>query len=181
MKKTIGLFLMVFCVSCVLVCAQTKAPFAELDRHIKTAQNGFWGGDDSIVTLFNAERKRLGKNFEAELMKYLGNDVEKHYWISAFLDYEDYLQGNERLPQLALRIKQRGLTIIENLSEEDAFSNIVGLNVTAAILSKKLKMDAQAKSYKAKAEALLKKDELYRGTFPALDDEDRAIYDAIDY
>ena len=179
MKIFLGLFLIALVAGCTLVGAQTSSPFAELDRHVKTEQKGFWGGDDSTVTLFNAARKRLGKNFEAELMKYLGEDVEKHYWISAYLDYDDYLQGSERLPQLSLRIKQRGLSLIEKLPEEDTFSSVVGLNVTAAILSKKLKLDAEAKAYKAKAENLIKK-EAYQGTFPALDEADRAIYDAIE-
>ena len=180
MKKFLGLFLIVLYASCSLVSAQSNTPFAELDHHVKTEQKGFWGGEESTVTLFNAARKRLGKNFETELMKYLGEDIEKHYWISAYLNYEDYLQGNERLPELSLRIKQKALALIETLPKEDTIGSVVGLNVTAAILSKQLKMDALAKSYKAKAESLAK-DEAYMGTFPALSDEDRAIYDAIKY
>jgi hypothetical protein len=181
MKKFLGLFLSVLFASGSLVSAQSNEPFAELDRYVKTEQNGFFSGEESTVTLFNAERIRLGKNFETELLKYLGKDIEKHYWISAYLDYEEFLQGNERLPQLSLRIKQRGLSLIETQKEEDTFSSVIGLNVTAAILSQKLKLPAQAKSYKAKAENLMKKDDAYRGTFPALDDADRAIYDAIEH
>ena len=181
MKKFLGLFLCVLLVGCTFAAAQTAAPFAELDRHVKTEQNGFFSGEETTVNLFNAERKRLGKNFETELLKYLGKDVAKHYWISLFLDMEDFLQGNERLPQLSLRIKQRGLSLLEDQTEEDAFLNAVSLNVTAAILSEQLKMHDLAKSYKAKAEGLMKKDEIYKAGFPALSDEERAVYEAIKY
>lgn len=181
MKKLLGLFLVMLFVSCSFVSAQSGNAFAELDQHVKTEQKGFFGGEETTVTLFNAVRKSLSKNFETELFKYLGNDVDKHYWISLYLEDKDYLQGNERLPELSLRIKQRALSMAETQEEEDTFLSIIGLNVTAAILSKQLKQDALAKSYKAKAEALLKQNEAYQGTFPALREEERAIYDAIEY
>src|SRR5688572_11717419 len=113
MSKSLVLFLIVLFASCALVSAQDSAPFAELDRHVKTTQNGYFGGEEATVTLFNNERKRLGKNFESALLKYLGEDLDKHYWISLYVEVENYLQGNERLPQLSLRIKQKGLAVAE--------------------------------------------------------------------
>lgn len=180
MKTLFGLFLITLFLGCTFASAQSSAPFAELDEHIKTERNGYFGGDETTVALFNAERERLGKNFETELFKYLGKDAEKHKWIALYLKDEDYLQGNEPLLQLSLRILQRGLDLIETQKEDESRS-ATSLNVYAALLSLKLKMPAQARAHKAKVEELLKKGDDYLGTFPALSDKDRAIYDSIPY
>lgn len=88
----------IFFVSYSFVAAQTTKPFAELDRQVKVQRGGFNGSKQPLAAAFNAERKRLGKQFETELLKYLGDDVEKHYWISTFLEADSYLQGNAPLP-----------------------------------------------------------------------------------
>lgn len=38
-----------------------------------------------VPDVIEAQRKRLGDRFEAELLKYLGSDVDKHYWVSCSL------------------------------------------------------------------------------------------------
>src|ERR1700750_2987916 len=78
------------------------APFVILEKAIKDERGGFAGNKDHLSTVFNTERKRLGDRFESELMKWLGNDVERHYWMSSFLESESYLHGNKPLPYLSL-------------------------------------------------------------------------------
>jgi hypothetical protein len=184
MKKFLGLFLIVLYVGCSFAAAQisitqSTKPFAEFDSYLKKEQKGIISGDEKLVTLFNAERKRLGEDFAFEVVKYLGRDLEKHYWVSLYLEDKDFVQGNARLPDFSLRILQAAIDLIENEDVEDKSMSNVAIYATAAILSKKQKQAALAKQYKAKAEALLKKDDTYQGTFPALTEEDRAIYDGI--
>lgn len=177
MRKFLGLFLSFLLLGFSSALAQSDKPFAELDRYAKTG-SGLFNHSDKTVSLFNAERKRLGANFENQLIGYLGGDVDKYYWISLYLSEKDYVQDNKPLPELALRIMQMGLEITQTHSDDVSVINIMGLNVNAAILSKKLKKNDLAKKYKAAAESLLGKDE-YLGTFPALNDKDREIYDSI--
>jgi len=91
----------------------TSKPFASLERAVKAEPAG-WAGDKSKLSLvFDAERRQLGDKFEAELMKWLGHDVERHYRISAFLEDDSYLHGNKRLPQLSLLVMEQGLVWFE--------------------------------------------------------------------
>jgi hypothetical protein len=165
-----------------LAAGQHTRPFAEVERHVKAQRSGWDGSKERLVTLFNAERRRLGKRFEAELLRYLDDaDVAKHYWISSFLEAQDYLQGNAPLPYLSLLIKQQALSLLENRSDQDSLMSVVSLSVTAAVLSEQLNFRALAKSYKAKAEDLLAKDEDYGAGFPAMSEEERKLYRAIEY
>jgi len=101
-----------------------SSPFAELDNQLKS--QGGWGRDNQrLAELFNIGRKRLGDRFEPELMKYLGQDLEKHYWISSFLEAPTYLQGAPPLPHLSLLIKQQALALLEG-KEDDPPQNQVG-------------------------------------------------------
>jgi hypothetical protein len=165
-----------------LAAGQSARPFAEVERQVKTQTAGWDGWQPRLVTLFNAERKRLGRRFEAELLKYLEDgNIAKHYWISSFLEAKDYLQGNAPLPYLSLLIKQQALSLLENRSDQDSLMSVVSLSVTAAVLSEQLNFRALAKSYKAKAEDLLAKDEDFGGGFPAMGEEERKLYRAIEY
>lgn len=87
-----------------------QQPFANLDAHL--AKNNLeFDNDEQTVKLFNQERMRLGANFETELWKYLGDNLAKHYWISGFVEYDDYLQGNKPLPQLAFKIREKAVEL----------------------------------------------------------------------
>src|SRR5687768_5661262 len=93
-----------------VVCGQTTSqPSASLERALKSERHG-WAGDNSrLSAVFASERRQLGDRFEAELLKWLGNDVEKHYHIAFFLEADNYLHGNKRLPQLSLLVMEQGL------------------------------------------------------------------------
>ena len=121
-----------FLLICVLILAAAictaaqAAPFSSIDEFL-SRNGGEFNNREEIVRLFNQERVRLGESFEAELWKYLGDDIEKHYWISAFLDWKEYLHGNKPLPELSFKIRQRGVELIgdtedlERLGEKITF------------------------------------------------------------
>jgi TonB family protein len=168
------------------VCAATVAtgqqsensPFAELDNRLKR-QNGWWRDNQRLAELFNIGRKRLGDRFEPELMKYLGQDPEKHYWISLFLEVPDYLQGQTPLPHLSLLIRQQALAILEGKEDRESLSQTVSLSVIAAVLSEKLGLRELATSHKAKAERLIQNKLELGASFPAMYEEEHKLYKSL--
>src|SRR5688572_22048730 len=146
--------------SVVILQAQqpNEAPFTVVERAVRDEQGGWNGNKDFLSRVFDSERRRLGPQFESELTKWLGTDAEKHYWVSGFLDWESYLHGNKRLPELSLLIKEQGLSLVQNKDDYDSKGYVIKLCITAAILSDELGLRALASSYKAQAENLLGKD-----------------------
>jgi TonB family protein len=157
-----------------------SAPFAELDDYLKS-NPGWYGDHDRLAELFNIGRKNLGDRFEPELMKYLGKDkdVEKHYWISVFLEEPTYLQGASPLPRLSLRIKERGLGLLKGKDDVESFVYVVTLSVTAAMVSERLGLRKQATAHKVRAEGLMKKDPFLLAGWPAMYEEEQEIYKSI--
>ena len=109
--------LLLISISALTLHAQTTSqPFSSLERAVN-AGGGFGGDKSKLSALFDAERRRLGDKFEPELLKWLGQDVERHYWVSYFLEADSYLHGNKRLPHLSLLIKEQGLSLVRNKSD----------------------------------------------------------------
>ncbi len=175
----ICLIILTACAAPAAFCQQgASLPFAELDNQVKS--QGGWGRDNyRLAELFNAERKRLGDRFEPELMKYLGKDPEKHYWISAFLESPIYLKGATPLPHLSLLIKQQALAFLEGKDDEDSQSNTVSLSVTAAVLSEQFGLRELAASHKARAERMIRKNPVLGASFPAMNEEERKLYESL--
>lgn len=154
-------------------------PFASLERAVKE-QRGGWAGDKSkLSAVFDSERRQLGDQFEAELLKWIGKDVERHYWISSFLESDSYLHGNQRLPHLSLLVKEQGLSLIRDKDDAESQGDVVRLSITAAALSAELGLTTLAISYKDKAEALLKNNSDLRAYVPAMSQDERRRYDNI--
>lgn len=174
------------CVLLLLLCSAvvngqttSQPPFASLERAVKS-QRGGWAGDHSqLSALFTAERRQLGDRFEPELLKWLGKDVEKHYWISAFLEAKDYLHGEKRLPHLALLVLEQGLVLVRDKNDEESQGYVVSLAVTAAALSAELGFSSLAISYKDEAESLLKRNSDLSAHVPALYESERRLYESI--
>src|SRR5690349_20929264 len=134
-KQTIFLIGAILLSAVVLHAQQSDdAPFAALDRIVKSAPTVWAGNKENLSKVFDDERKRLGEQFEPELLKWLGADLEKHYWISAFVECEDYLHGNKRLPKLSLLIKQQGLALVHGKKDVQSRGYVVGFSITAAVL-----------------------------------------------
>jgi TonB family protein len=155
------------------------APFAGLDRRVKAEQGGWMGDKEKLSGYFNDERKRLGSRFEPELMKYIRGDVEKHYWISFFLEDSSYLHGNTPLPQLSLLVKEEGLALARKGTDEESLDYTISLSVTAAVLAQQLGLTELAAAHKGEAERLLATIEDAGVYFPAISDEERRLYRSI--
>src|SRR5437899_1981308 len=151
-KLTCSFLVVLLCVLVLQAQQAVEAPFATLERAVKQESGGWAGNKERLSAVFDAERKRLGDKFEGELLRWLGNDPERHYWISAFLEYEGYLHGSKRLPHLSLLVKQQGLTLVQGKDDEESRGYVVRLSITAAILSDELGFSTLATSYKNQAE-----------------------------
>lgn len=174
-------FIILIGLTTVMVCAQqiSTNPFSALDEQVKKEQGGWAGHKQPFAQTFNVIRQKLGDKFEPELLKYIGTDVEKHYWISLFLESEYYLLGSKPLPHLSLLIKQQGLALCAGKNDEENQQFTVKLSVTAAVLSAQLGFQELAQSYKSTAVALLNKNSDLRLSMPAMTAEENKLYDSI--
>jgi TonB family protein len=163
----------------VLHAQQPEAPFAVMNERVKAAPMVWAGNKENLSKIFDDERRRLGDAFERELMKWIADDPEKHYWISAFVECEDYLHGNKRLPELSLLIKQQGLTLVQGKKDVRSRGYVLGLSITAAVLSDELGLGPLAVFYKSQAEDLRARDSEMGGYVPALSEEEWKRYDNI--
>jgi TonB family protein len=179
MRKILEASLLLMCSLLTILAQDNKVPFAKLDNQVKTQTGGWAGSKQDLSTVFNAERIRLGDNFEKELLKFLGNDIEKHYWISFFLEAPSYLHGNRPLPHLALLIKQQALSVLRGKTDQESLGDKVRLSVTAAVLSEDLGLHSLAESHKNDAEKILESSSEFRLWFPGMTDYDRCLYNLI--
>jgi hypothetical protein len=170
MRKTIYICFII-CFASIFSLAQAK-PFEIFDKALKEQKSGFSGNKEYLSKIFNDERNRLGDAFETELWKYIGDDVEKHYWLNSFVDSDSYLHGNKPLPALAFRIRQKGLDLLDNKRDKKSLGRKVTLNREQAIYHHKIgKQDLAIKS-KNIAEAILRENDdisAYVGGFTRLD------------
>lgn len=116
--------------------AQTT-PFEAFIAAVKAEPAGFAGDKENLSRYFNQERIRLGANFETELWKYLRDDPEKHYWIGLFLTAPSYLHANTPLPELSLKVWQRGVELGKNNQTNAAVGQRFSTLVLLAILAQK--------------------------------------------
>ena len=178
-KQTACLIAAILLSIVVAQAQQPDAPFAVVERAVREEPGGWAGNKERLSTVFNAQRIRLGTEFEQELLKWLGEDRERHYWISLFLESESYLHGNKRLPELSLLIKQQGLALAQRRNDPESRGYAVQLNITAAVLSDELGLRSLASAYKNEAEALLRRETSLSTHVPAMSDADRRRYDEI--
>lgn len=155
--------------------AQTK-PFAAFDKVIKEQKGGFSGNKEYLSKIFNDERNRLGDEFETELWKYLGDDVEKHYWLNFFVESDSYLHGNKSLPELAFKIRQKAIDLLGKKSDKRSLGRKVTLNREQAIYYHNTdKRDLAIKS-KNTAEAILKENDEISAYVGGMTRLDKCIY-----
>ena len=129
--------------------------------------------------LFSRSAPDLGQNFEPELWKYLGDDVDKQDKISNFLLYPEYLHGNLPMPYLAMQIQLKSLTTLRGKPDLSSRIMYVTTSINAAILDGSLGLLEEAEVHKTEAESMMAKDKFLATGFPAIDDYDRCIYDSL--
>ncbi len=120
MRKIISIYFLICCAS-IFSFGQSK-PFAAFDKALKNEKSGFSGNKENLSKVFNEERIRLGGSFETELWKYIGDDVEKIYWLNLFVESESYLHGNDSLPDLAFKIRQKGLELLNSKNDKKSLA-----------------------------------------------------------
>ncbi len=178
MRKLLGVtFLLALSLTSLL--GQDSKPFHGFETRLREERAGFAGNKEQLSKVFNAERIRLGDRFEAELLTFLGSDVEKHYWISLFLKAPSYLHGNRPLPHLALLLNQQALSLLRGKTDRESLYYEAKLSVTAAVLSEELRLRILADVFKVNAERIRALDSESRTWFPAMDEYDRCLYDSI--
>lgn len=154
-------------------------PFDSFEKAVTEQRGGFNGNKENLSIIFNQERIRLGEDFEAELWKYLGEDVEKHYWSGVFLQSKSYLHENTPLPELALKVWQNALALLGDKQDTESFGDRFKISVMSAILSKKLGNDILAKKFKMQSENITALGFDTQTYFPAIRDFEKCLYYAI--
>ena len=158
MRKFVAIYILICCAS--FFCFAQSKPFSNFDKAVNKERGGFSGNKENLSRVFNGERIRLGENFEAELWKYIGDDVEKIYWLNLFVESESYLHGNEPLPELAFKIRQKGLELLNDKTDRKSLGRKVTLNRKQAIYYYKIGDRESALKIKENAENLFKESDI---------------------
>jgi hypothetical protein len=174
------IFLMCVLIAAAAICASAQnKPFSSIDDFLEK-NGGDFNNREEIVKLFNQERTRLGRNFEKELWKYLGKDVDKHYWISSFVEWEGYLQGNPPLPELSFKIKKRGVKLIGETDDKSKLGAKITFLRDLAVASYRAGKQKQALKYKSQAASLYEKFDDIGAYIGATTEFEKCIYDNLE-
>lgn len=164
------LLICLFCASAVLA-QESPEPAAGFERLVRSC--------DDAQTVIDAERRRLGANFEKELLKYLGNDVEKHYRVAGHVSSCCRKQDDKSLDLLSLTIMQQALSLLSDKKDEHSLYTTVTLRILSAVQSEQLGFHVLAVAHKSEAEKLVTQRPILRGGFPAMEKEEWEIYDSL--
>jgi len=134
------------------------------------------GDDDDII---GAERIRLGDQFEKQLLTYLGEDVEKHYWMACSLSSCCRQKPDRSLESLSLLIREQALLLLRRKTDEGSLYQTVALHVLAAVQSEQLGLHSLAIAHKSEAEWLMSERPILRGGWPAMSKADNQIFDSL--
>ncbi len=155
--------------------AQEK-PFNDFERAVSRERGGFAGDKRKLSEVFNSERIRLGDSFESELWKYLGDDADKHFWIALFITAKSYLHGSSPLPELANAIREKALVLLNGKTDESSLGRKYTVLREMAIAAKLASRQADAVSYRSKAENILENYKDLGAYSSGLNDYERCIY-----
>ena len=169
MRKIASIFFLICCAS--IICFAQSKPFADFDKAVNKEKGGFSGNKENLSRVFNEERIRLGENFETELWKYIGDDIEKIYWLNLFVESDSYLHGSNPLPELAFQIRQKGLNLLKDKDDKKSLGRKATLNRKQAIYYYNAGNHELALKSKINVENLLKENDIsaYVGGMTRLD------------
>lgn len=174
MKKIVYICF-VICFASLFSLAQDST-FESFDKAVKNERGGFSGNKENLSKVFNQERIKLSDNFEAALWKYLGNDFEKHYWLSFFVESVSYLHGNKPLPELAFRIRQKALELLGEKEDKKSLGRKVTLIRKQTIYYHNVGNRELAKENKTTAESILKGNDEVSVYVSGMTQLDKCIY-----
>ncbi|MBN1699795.1 MAG: hypothetical protein JW881_19930 [Spirochaetales bacterium] len=176
----VSLFL--FCCTSIS-SSDTEDPFMPLTNYVES-HNGWSFNHNRQSDIFNEIRVGLGDDFGKKLCSYVGSDLDRIYWCGLFLIEDDYLHGSQPDAGLAIEIFEKGAAVKTDPSSNDkAEMNMVAkqatLKIIYAILLYRDGQTDKARLYKIEIENLFEEYPIYCGAFPAINDEDRDIYNAL--
>ncbi|MEO7659314.1 MAG: energy transducer TonB [Pyrinomonadaceae bacterium] len=177
MKKIPHVILAVILLS-VAAIGQTN-PFEYFKKALKEERGGFSGNKEKLSGVFAEERKRLGDRFETELWTYLGNDADKHYWVSFFVASKSYLHGNSPLPELAFKIRSRAVELLKDRNDESNLGRKVTMYRMLAVSAKLMEKQDEAVRFHEAAESILQKGKEIGAYLGARSQYDICVYDNI--
>ena len=172
----IGILVLAAVVSYLEAEVSERPPFADLARELKA--RGGWAGDKrQMKRLFEAEKNRLGARFRDHVVKFVGKDPERHFWIASFLRRAQKPEDD----MFALLLLEQGAVLCRrDVDNKDKFaSETYSIAYCAAVLSAEMGLTHLASSHKATAEKLLRNNPLLAGATPAMSKERHDMYDAI--
>ncbi len=174
-RINILIFILLICGSSVF--PDEVKPFAGLTALVE--KKGGWVSDrmENARELYR-ERRRLGERFRGEVIRFVNNDIDRHYNIGLFLSNKYYLGDEKPMNELALLIFHQGLSLIEKSTREMDKADELSFRVFAVLLSHKMNFMALAIHHKTIAEKLYRSKK-YPGTFPAIDREEHEIFKMI--
>ncbi len=155
-------------------------PFAELIDQVNGQWGGWAGEKQKLCALFAEERSHLGKEFQAELLRFLGTDPVRHYWVGLFLSSEEFLEGQDADPELALLVYQQGIVLCQQRAEEQDMRALqVSLRYCAALLSQQMGLKTQAIAHRRVYEDLCAKESILIGATPIVPQASRELFNSI--
>jgi hypothetical protein len=162
-----------------LAAAPEERPFASVVRELGHC-GGWEGSKRDLTPVFAAERKRLGDRFQTELLVFIGDDPQRHYWVASFLTTPEHLHGQQAMPELALLILHQGIELCRpKMADEDIKFRLLSLEYCAAILSQRTGFRHQAASHKREYEKMLKENPNLAGAIPIVSPEERKVFESI--
>ncbi len=142
------------------------------DRYGRSNQEG--------SEIFAVVRRRLGEDFDAKLLEFIGEDLHRYLLGILFLQKDVYLNGLPPKPLLVDKIIQRGLergrSIPSGAENEGDLASIYQMAVFNAHRDGDLKRAAQ---YKKELEERISKNPSLIESLPFIDDKERSIYHSI--
>lgn len=176
MNKGVLVCLLTFLLA--LVVRGEDDPFAPLFKHLQ-AQDGEWSTDNAeVARAFHRCTKAITNDYRGAVLRFLGTDLQRHYWVSSYLVDKPYLHGTKPDADFAMLILCQATKITPR--DDDELVLALGVRVRLAVLAKMNGFDLLAASQKTAAAQMVRSNKkLQGGVMPAMDDAETRIYEGI--
>ncbi len=162
----------------VTLAVAADSPFTPLLKHLD-AQGGEWDTDnEEVARIFHACVKTITNDSHAAILEFLGPDLRRHYWISAYLVEDCYLHGSTPDAEFAMLILCQATKIAPREDAELVLA--LGVRVKLAVLAKRRGFVVLATAAKASAVQMKRSNKkLQGGAMPAMDADALKVYNDI--